>query len=434
MSTNSNTTANPAPVPSPAPPPDPKKLQTRLLNAVKAIQASSTVPQGQKNMVGQLLNEANSQATDLLNGDTTASPVHHVLANVKSLLNNATVLTTPDDHQLVVSSVTDEGDLVGNEKYESLDVGWAEAAACWLEHIPAQKKAPFSNAPQTITISDDVSIAIVGDWGTGVSYRTDGQRAPAGKVADQIRNLNPTYTIHLGDVYYAGTFVEENNNFLAVWPPGSAGSFALNANHDMYSGGQNYFTDTLGNASFDAQKGCSYFALQNKNWLIIGLDTAYYADQMQLYQNGKLDSQQCAFLQATLDSAPGSRIILLTHHNGLTTDGTMQCDFWPQQIAPLLGDREVWWYWGHQHAGAVYTDRGNVHPRCCGHGAIPAGAPPLLASSTEAIWHENRKAPDPLYQNRVYNGFVFLTLSGDSPLNEVFIDEDGTQAYPPPPQ
>ncbi|QGZ58931.1 metallophosphoesterase family protein [Paraburkholderia acidiphila] len=434
MSTTPTTAANPAPMPPPvqAPTPsEPQSLQTRLRNALNTIETSAAVPPEQKRMIGLLLSQAQTQATDLLSGDTTASPVHHVLSNVNSLLDNATVLQTPDG-RLVATTVSDEGDLVGTAKYESLDMGWAEAAACWLEHIPPGKKATFSNAPQTITIPNSVSIAIAGDWGTGVDYRTDGQQAPAGKIADRIRSLSPTYTIHLGDVYYAGTSPEENENFLAAWPSGSAGSFTLNSNHDMYSGGNGYFNSTLADASFHLQKGCSYFALQNDNWLIIGLDTAYYANQMQLYQNGWLDAQQCAFLQQTLDNAKHCRTILLTHHNGLSTDGATLCGLWGQ-IAPLFSDREVWWYWGHQHAGAVYIDHGNVHPRCCGHGAIPAGAPTQLDSSPSAIWHENREVPDLLYPGRVYNGFVFLTIDGNSPLKEAFIDEDGTQVYPPPP-
>jgi hypothetical protein len=42
-----------------------------------------------------------------------------------------------------------------------------------------------------------------------------------------IPTLNPQITIHLGDVYYAGTSGEETRNLLNVWPQGSFGSFAL---------------------------------------------------------------------------------------------------------------------------------------------------------------------------------------------------------------
>jgi hypothetical protein len=57
----------------------------------------------------------------------------------------------------------------------------------------------------------------------------------------------------------------------------------------MYSGGIGYFNDLLGNARFAAQQGLRYFALTNDHWLIIGLDTAYFAYyQSLLYEEGSL--------------------------------------------------------------------------------------------------------------------------------------------------
>jgi hypothetical protein len=83
--------------------------------------------------------------------------------------------------------VADDGTLLGTEKYEAFDPGWLEALAVWLENVP-QAKGPFSSDPQVITISDKVTVAMAGDWGTGDWRRADNP-APATKVAKGIAAL-----------------------------------------------------------------------------------------------------------------------------------------------------------------------------------------------------------------------------------------------------
>src|SRR5580693_6732619 len=76
--------------------------------------------------------------------------------------------------------------------------------------------------------------------------------------------------------------IERNNyqqaNFLTPWPwPGTQGkSFALNSNHDMYAHGTGYFNTALASPIFASQNRCSYFALYNDRFRIVGLDTAYF--------------------------------------------------------------------------------------------------------------------------------------------------------------
>ena len=414
-------------------------LQQRLLSAVSKVRATGSTEQNQ--MLDYLLNQAHNQTADLVSGDTNSSPVHNILANVKSLLMHAQVMTTPTGG-VAVSSVSDEGDLVGKNRYESLDVGWTESAVCWLEHFSPDTKEEFRTNPSTIAMAGDLSIAIAGDWGTGFDYRADGVPTSAEKVAKQISVRTPTYTVHLGDVYYAGTEKEEQEKFIDNWPPGALGSFTLNSNHEMYSGAEGYYSvlDIVG-GKFTAQNKNSYFALTNKDWLVIGLDTAYHADEIHLYQHGFLDPDQCAFIDHLIarDGTP-KRVILLTHHNGLSVDGTTPSALWGQ-IASRFAGFELWWYWGHMHAGIVYSDRdtrgqtqsnssggGVVHARCAGHGAVPAGEPDSLVANPGAVWHENRKVADLLYQGRVYNGFVSLTLNG-ADLTEELVDEDGATVY-----
>ena len=106
------------------------------------------------------------------------------------------------------------------------------------------------------------------DWATGL------YGAP--RIAETIRRMAADrpfdLLMHLGDVYYSGTPEEVEQRFLPLWPS-AAGRLnrALNANHDMYSGGFGYFERILPKFK---QNG-SYFAVQNEHWLLVGLDTAY---------------------------------------------------------------------------------------------------------------------------------------------------------------
>lgn len=400
-------------------------LKTRLDSAVQAFR--STASADQVKSLDFMLNQSHVQAAQSLTGDRSGTPTNHILANVRSLLFNSSVLPDPSGG-LALSTVSEEGDLVGRAPLEALDPGWVESVIAWLQNFGPAGKAPFVDTPAVIEIADNVNIAVVGDWGTGTSYRTDNQPAPAKKVADAMLQRNPHYTIHLGDVYYSGQPDEEQRNFLAVWPLGSKGSFTLNSNHEMYAGAKGYFGTTLKDPKFAAQNGCSYFALRNANWLVIGLDTAYHADELQLYQHGQLDPGQCAFLQTLLADAGSRKIILLTHHNGLSLDGATPTALWGQ-LVPALAQRDVWWYWGHLHAGVAYaTKASTVRPRCCGHGAVPSGAPEMLKSNPAAVWYENTPVVDLLYPGRVHNGFVSLSLNGAT-LVESFVNEDGVAVH-----
>ncbi len=74
-----------------------------------------------------------------------------------------------------------------------------------------------------------------------------------------------------------------------MWPFAAGKvSRTLNSNHEMYSGGFGYFDMALPAMHQDA----SYFALQNTNWLFVGLDTAYI--------DHDLDAQQVAWLNLVI--------------------------------------------------------------------------------------------------------------------------------------
>jgi hypothetical protein len=243
-------------------------------------------------------------------------------------------------------------------------------------------------------------------------------------------------TIHLGDVYYAGTGDQEQHNFVLPWPQGSIASLALNSNHEMYSGAKPYF-QAISQPPFKLQNGCSYFALENDNWVIVGLDSAYFAAESDLYMTGSLgpnEGTQVQFLQSQV--AKGKNVIVLTHHNGLEEDGSSTTGLWTQVMSAFpAGSGPAYWYWGHAHAGVVYQPKPpkdgppSVLCRCCGHGALPWGHATQLDNNANVVWYENRLAKDPDIPQRVLNGFAMLYIDGPK-IEEVFYDENGGVAWP----
>jgi hypothetical protein len=397
----------------------------------KAWQALSP---GQQAEVAPLLAAGNKQAEFAANADFASFDTNIP----RALLFADTVLTSDASGILgslsagTVMHVASDGTLLGTGKYETFDPGWAEAFAVWLEHIP-QKKGPFSINAQVIGIPDKVTIALTGDWGTG-DWRRVGNPAPATKVAKSIAALHPDFTIHLGDVYYSGTTDEEQHLLLNLWPRGTVGALALNSNHEMYSGGKPYFLTSLDSPLFSLQQHCSFFALESTDWIIVGLDSAYYSDEMELYMHGSLgkDGAQVNFLRQ--QTGKGKKVIVLTHRDGLVQDGSGP-EKGANGAAPLYsqvlsafppGMCPAYWYWAHVHSAVVYRPQDcGVQCRCCGHGALPQGDPSgALNGKKNVLWYQSGSAHDPDIPQRILNGFVFLSLDGPV-IRESFYDENG---------
>jgi hypothetical protein len=401
--------------------------------------AWAALPPERRNRIAPLLQRAHQRAL-VATRDQIAPKADPSLGTPATLAMSA---LTGDSEGIVqdldwgiVVSVDGSGEIWGTGKYEGLDPGWLEALAEWLEHLLLAKH-PFNTAPQTIQIPDTVQIALAGDWGTG-EWRSVANPAPGTRVAKQITLLHPHFSIHLGDVYYSGTEDEEEHILMKDWPEGILGTFALNSNHEMYSGGDPYF-EAIATPKFRLQQGCSYFALENQNWIIVGLDSAYFSDEDTLYRDGALFAGQNGIGQLTFlkqQAEKGKKVILLTHHNPLSEDGSAQGNLWSQAMSAFPdGSAPAYWYWGHAHLAAVYAPQkkgtATVLCRCSGHGGLPIGAPSNLQNNPKVIWYEDRKAGDPDVAERILNGFVCLSLDGPS-MKEVFYDETGGIAWPAP--
>jgi hypothetical protein len=254
------------------------KLHIDPVISARIKSAWAALPPDQQNRIAPLLSRANQFAMFASQtGTAPPVPVHeHQALLAKAALTNDRDAILSNLQPAVVIDVGADGEIWGTGKYENLDPGWAGSIASWLEHLIAGKHA-FNNTAPEIPIPDDVQIAVAGDWGTG-DWRSDSNPAPSTDVRTQIKFLKPHLTIHLGDVYYAGTNDEEDHLLVGLWPAGSLGSLTMNSNHEMYSGATPYFEKALANPLFALQQNCSFFALENANWVIVGLDSAYYSN------------------------------------------------------------------------------------------------------------------------------------------------------------
>lgn len=342
-------------------------------------------------------------------------------------------------------------EIIGAGPYEALDYQWAESV---LNYYHTGNRRFVFPTHQTLGVNpvqglkgNPIRIALAGDLGT------DNRLTPPAAICRLIAAHNPDYTIHLGDVYYSGLPAEEGRNFLNLWPQGASGTYTLNSNHEMYCGGFGYFGTLLASPHFAAQQGLSYFALTNDHWLIVGLDTAYFAYyQSLLYEEGSLSEpdpakqpngmDQLNWLRDVLREHGNKRVILLTHHDGFDVNpGTAKVSRKPlfqQVITEMKAVRDWWWYFGHVHAGIAYCrlffgNNSSLSARCVGHGAVPYEPfPPHLErlgdGEIRVMWAETdfaRNGGDP---RRAPNGFMLLTLNG-AEIKEEFYDELGRQRW-----
>lgn len=351
-------------------------------------------------------------------GSTSAAGIPWELAHGLSILDRVVDgKPLPTTEAELPTRVMDDGTLLGCRKWELLDPKWGEALVEWIEHL--MDRSPWCDTPCDIAIPNQVSLAIAGDWGTGDYI--------AAKVANAMKQQPADYTIHLGDVYYAGARADDGID-LSAWPAGTRGQFTLNSNHEMYSGGMGYFNEV--NQRFPLQNGTSYFSLHNDDWLIIGLDTAYHSDEMSLYMDGALGDQQTAWLNQ-LAQGSSKKILLLSHHQGYSIDGSNKTPLYTR-VVQALGREPDYWYWGHLHNVICYQQQGGLRARCVGHGAVPYGKASILNGKSKWVaWAETQPANDSQYPERILNGFVRLTLNGKA-LQETLFDENGNKRWTQP--
>ncbi|UPJ27804.1 metallophosphoesterase [Bradyrhizobium sp. CW1] len=313
--------------------------------------------------------------------------------------------------------------------------GWIRSM---FDHIDQTQWHPIVRPPDNNigTLADTGRVAVLGDWGTNL------YGAPV-SAASIKRTGGYELLLHLGDIYYSGTKTEAQQRFLEAWPT-SAGkvSRALNGNHEMYSGGFAYFEDIL--PKFKQQS--SYFALQNKHWLLVGLDTAH--------TDHALDHQQVAWVKSVVQKGGPRKVILFSHHQPFSRLDKQGPEL-QAALADLFQKKVITaWYWGHEHDCIIYDKhpRFGLLGRCIGHGGIPAPrktgvldaaadrrlngvAWKRLSASADAPSSLALDGPNPLVkgEEEKFGPHGYLTLDFDGPnLIERVHLPDGTEVFKGP--
>jgi hypothetical protein len=348
-------------------------------------------------------------------------------------------------------------------------VGWGVDIALSLIGRLLDGTHRFEDRPALCDLDDSrARLVLFSDWGTGMADA-------AGKVVQQARAYvddadREVHVVHLGDTYYSGTEFEARRHILDLWPvsaqqSGRVGSWALNGNHDMYSGGHGYFATTLGDPRFARQQAegrpTSWFHLKGRErWDVVGLDSAY-KDPVAAFHDGQLflfgrlgflHGSQAGYVN-DLSGAPGRRLLLLSHHQLFSAydDDISKDNDLREKLTPTLDRQDVdAWFWGHEHDCLAYEAfRGVQAARVIGHGAVPtlvrtapAGAPygngghhlvtPAPAAGTPADhparfvrWEYRDYEIGADGQHWAKHGFAVVDMSPDA-LRVRYIDTDGT--------
>lgn len=313
---------------------------------------------------------------------------------------------------LFQSALNEHLDATGDDTFHPRDVKWLSMLYQRLR-TQVRGKAPFIQHARPddfrVPLGERSTVALVSDWGTGNVH--------AAAVAAQIRHRDPDHVIHLGDVYYTGSSHEMREHFLGMWRnygPLRARYWALNGNHDMYSGGHAYFSQVL--PAF--RQPASYFNLQNRHWRLVALDSAYV--------NHTFTGPQMEWFEAQL-SEP-TKTVLLTHHH-LLSGFRRRGDKLEEWLDPYLASGRLFgWFWGHDHFLIEYAEYRGVKCRCIGHGSIPYVPPDRQRQTHPAPIVRMETRPSPLAPSRGMHGFALLTFDGPA-LQVEYVDEQGGTAW-----
>lgn len=330
------------------------------------------------------------------------------------------------------------GDVEIFREFGPCDPLWIESklAEGWsmIEGLP-----PFPDTPaDPVPLAPDARVTVVGDWGTGLP----GAIAVAKQMQRRIEQARgrDQHVIHLGDVYYSGWREEYEQRFLPYWPvkrdEQEVLCWALNGNHDMYSGGHGYFGYLLHDPRFRGhwrhghpdQTPSSWFSLENQHWQLLGIDSAYL--------DHDLAGSQAQWVAGKLSDT--RKTMLLSHHQPFSAYEEVAQGM-TEKIVATLGARKLdAWLWGHEHRCTVYGD-GAVpwlgFGACIGNGGVPQilPDPPLPPGSRDVKGY----APlgwayegDEQADGNDWLRFGFAVLDFDGPRVEIeYVDERGNSVH-----
>ena len=295
------------------------------------------------------------------------------------------------------------------------------------------------------------TVALLADWASSTAESINIAQLAGGQ----------DYSIHMGDTYYVGNSKEISDNFNDTiggpWPYGRHGSFALLGNHEMYSSGKPFFTEllpymgALSSGREPQRQEAPFFCLENDHWRIIALDTGYDSLKglLGLKPNTglKIPHKEMEWLTHIVQPAKDKRgIILLSHHQCFSAFERYEFQAMVPQLLPLLGRRDVLWFWGHEHRLSFYGynplgSETGCFSRCIGHGGMPVelgefklkGAQPTDKANRNLVFYDQRLRTTIDTDIALgHNGYVILELNGPDLAakyyDDSFVDANGKRA------
>lgn len=256
--------------------------------------------------------------------------------------------------------------------FGACDPLWADCVERYVKYFQLQGgRIPYRTLTDNvldIALPKKGTIALLADWGTGT--------ATAANLLRQVATHKPDLVIHLGDVYYSGTPAEVQDRFLSICRDvfGKTPVLSLSGNHDMYSGGEGYYSlvDAL-------KQKASYFVVRNKDWQFVAVDTGFNDSNPFSVSNNvtSLVNVEAAWARGHIAGGrtAGRKTVLLSHHqlfsafeaSGKAAINRLLLD----QFRPVLDAVDVW-FWGHEHRLTIYDPFcGLKRGRCIGASAVP---------------------------------------------------------------
>jgi hypothetical protein len=287
----------------------------------------------------------------------------------------------------------------------------------------------FVYDPPSIPAGGSVEVALLSDFATG--------RFPARYIARQVVARGFPYLVHLGDTYYAGRKSEFRDNMRAPLAPAEPHTaiYLLNANHEMLSGGIEYFRyiddRRRAHPGLHRQTG-SYFTLLLEPFQLIGIDTAYHRDGR--YQEPRL----LEWLQERLEQGrrSGWVNVLMSSNEPYEYGKPQPVPLVTKDLAALVRRELVdLWFWGNTHYCALF-DRTADFPfigSCIGHGGCPfyRQAPGQPSAAPVVFLETGARFPDRFHlrldQGRA--GYCTLRLHGDRRLELTYLDWMGQTRF-----
>jgi hypothetical protein len=289
-------------------------------------------------------------------------------------------------------------------------------------------KAPHAfnrNPPPAVELNSKCRVVMVGDWGSGIPRAQNTARAMRVYVEDAIKKGLDCQVVHLGDVYYSGWEFEYLERFLPYWPVNTGeedkvGSWSLNGNHDMYSGGHAFFDTLLADARFRRQNRSSFFRMFTPQWQILGLDTSY--------DDNGLTDPQAAWVADTVFNNP-QHTMLLTHHQLYSAyeDAPAVGQMLRQRLGGLLDAGKIEAaIWGHEHRCVLHEPSHNVkYGRLVGHGGVPVYMTHAAGDAyPKPATYEDRRYIKSGLEHWAYMGFAVFDFDG-ARVDVSYVDENG---------